>query len=184
MNVPGGPLTTPPAARDSSTTEGSIMGTAVKARPTTYNGILMRSRLEADYAAYLDRAGLKGKWEYEPECFASEAGQWLPDFRVRGLIGGPDAETFVELKPAGCLGDDYAGGDIDKYLTRMTIAWASKPDAELALVYWRYGGPAEMEILSLCPGDPWVARGGPLPLLWTGMGQYTRCEERRGSAKD
>lgn len=34
------------------------------ARPTTYNGIKMRSKLEADFAVILDKYDLK--WEYEP----------------------------------------------------------------------------------------------------------------------
>ena len=150
------------------------MTETIQARPTLYKGIRMRSRLEADYAAYLDREGWQ--WEYEPECFASPDGQWLPDFRLRwGPHGG---ETFVELKPAGRLDADYMDGSVDKHLTRMTIAWASKPEAHLALVYWRYEGSAAMEIISDGQRMPWLARGGSLPLLWTGMGQYDRCTIR------
>ena len=133
----------------------------------------MRSRLEADYAAYLDRASQK--WKYEPECFASADGQWLPDFLVQEGGGG---ETYIELKPAGRLDDDYmgVGGEgVDTHLVRMTIAWATKPEAVLVLIYWRFGGSAAMEITSTGRGAPWLARGGPLPLLWTGMGQYNRC---------
>jgi len=39
----------------------------------------MRSRTEALYAASLHGIAT---WEYEPECFADEHGQYLPDFRV------------------------------------------------------------------------------------------------------
>jgi hypothetical protein len=54
----------------------------IKARPTSYKGIEMRSRLEADFAGYLDR---KEKiWEYEPRAYASQHGQWVPDFEVIG----------------------------------------------------------------------------------------------------
>ncbi len=41
----------------------------------------MRSRLEAGFAAWLDRQQLE--WKYEPDCYADEEyGQWLPDFAV------------------------------------------------------------------------------------------------------
>src|SRR6266702_3725204 len=157
------------------------MTSAIEARPTTYNGIRMRSRLEADYAAYLDRTGRT--WDYEPECFANADGQWLPDFRVKFS----NTETFIELKPAGRVKDDCLGvnpgvGVVDKLLAQMTIAWASKPNAELILIYWQYGGPAAMQIYSTL-GEPWLAQGGPLPLLWSGMGQYERCTIRKMPAQ-
>jgi hypothetical protein len=145
----------------------------IEARPTTYNGIQMRSRLEADYAAWLDRKG--HTWEYEPECFASTDGQWLPDFRVKRT--GDFPVDLIELKPAGRLAEDYTSGEIDKHLQRMTIAWMSKPECALVLLYWRYGGAAEMLIRGT-QGAPWLARGGPLPLLWTGMSQYQQCIPR------
>lgn len=31
----------------------------------------------------LDRQGWE--WAYEPDCFAGEGGQWLPDFRVENI---------------------------------------------------------------------------------------------------
>jgi hypothetical protein len=146
----------------------------IPARPTTYKGIRMRSRLEADYAAYLDRQDCP--WEYEPECFASPEGQWLPDFR-----GGQD-RALIELKPAAYLFDHLGEGEIgpavkriDSYLKRMTIAWASKPDASLQLVLWDYGATEErLIIMAEYRGEPWLAfpAGCEVPLLWPGMGQY------------
>lgn len=59
------------------------MTTTLRARPTTYKGVKMRSRLEAGYAQWLDRWDFT--WEYEPECFASERWQYLPDFLVRNV---------------------------------------------------------------------------------------------------
>lgn len=149
----------------------------IKARPTLYNGIRMRSRLEADYAAYLDQHGVR--WGYEPECFASSDGQWLPDFGSTYEDDGPYA-IFTELKPAGLLEHDWGRSDnIDKHLTRMTIAWASQPDAMLELVYWEYGGPEALIIFARQQGDAWFAHtGSVLPLLWTGMGQ---CKQLKGS---
>lgn len=70
------------------------------ARPTVYKGIQMRSRLEAGFAAWLDREHLT--WEYEPCAFATEAGQYLPDFRlsnvnVVGMLG--TRTVYAEVKP-------------------------------------------------------------------------------------
>jgi hypothetical protein len=56
----------------------------IKARPTIYKGIQMRSRLEAAYAQHLDADNYP--WEYEPECFADETGQYLPDFRIGAYL--------------------------------------------------------------------------------------------------
>jgi hypothetical protein len=62
--------------------------TEIKARPTIYKGIQMRSRLEADYAPHLDTPApgwihepgqvFEPDWDYEPECFAGpgEAEAW------------------------------------------------------------------------------------------------------------
>ena len=95
-------------------------GDKFKARPTTYKGIRMRSRLEAGYAMWLDT--IHAQWEYEPECYATEAGQYLPDFRIdniRDTLGPERFPVFVEVKPAGW------GGDLDLLARRMSII----PDA-------------------------------------------------------
>jgi len=65
----------------------------LKARRTIYNGIRMRSRLEARVAAWFDSLGLD--WVYEPKAFASGAGQYLPDFRIAGPMG---SAAYVEVK--------------------------------------------------------------------------------------
>ena len=76
------------------------------ARPTTYRGTRMRSRLEASFAASLDAFG--APWEYEPNCFGAAAGQYLPDFRIRvpliSRAGGEElleVPAYVEVKPQG-----------------------------------------------------------------------------------
>lgn len=90
-------------------------------RPTTYCGIRMRSRLEAKFAARYDALGLK--WEYEPQAFASEHGEYLPDFRITSASG---ARWYVEVK-----GPPIA--DPGLLQTRMEIVWASEPNARLFL---------------------------------------------------
>lgn len=67
----------------------------IPARPTTYNGVKMRSRLEAAWAEQFDSMGWA--WKYEPECFATADGQYLPDFLVS--IPGYADHVYVEVKP-------------------------------------------------------------------------------------
>jgi hypothetical protein len=92
----------------------------ITGRTTLYNGIKMRSRLEASWAAYLDRLGLA--WVYEPMCFANQAGQYLPDFRV----SDPAATIYLEVK--GRIADP------DALRRRMEIVWDSDPDVYLVIV--------------------------------------------------
>lgn len=94
------------------------------ARPTIYNGVRMRSRLEARFAGWLDRRGLG--WEYEPTCFGSPDGQYLPDFRLQG-VAGVEGALYVEVKPA------RSDLDIWAVLRRMEIVWASEPEAALTV---------------------------------------------------
>lgn len=138
----------------------------------------MRSRLEADYAAHLDSAGYR--WAYEPECFAGPAGQWLPDF---GCTFAPEGQfgIFTEVKPVGPFKEaramppahfDYA----DRFLKQMTIAWGSRPDAQLDLVFWEYGADMpHLHLFSQRKGEPWFAwNSGGTILIWPGMGQLAR----------
>lgn len=72
--------------------------TELQARPTLYKGIQMRSRLEAGYAMWLDEMGFT--WSYEPHCFASRSGQYLPDFRLEDVqFGRRRWVVYVETKP-------------------------------------------------------------------------------------
>lgn len=105
----------------------------LKARPTTYNGIQMRSRLEARFASTLDtelkRCG--ATWRYEPECFADANGQYLPDFTVE--MEGEVA--YVEVKPTEAL----ARADLEG---RMPVIRSTHPTAELWAV-WAEPLPAD-----------------------------------------
>jgi|SRR5882724_1795397 len=142
--------------------------TEIKARPTLYKGIRMRSRLEADFAAFLDRAG--ADWEYEPVCFAGPAGQWLPDFRA--AFDGK--RIYFEVKPASLPGDQ-----IDPTLERMTVVWLTEPTAVLHLVLWPFGEPRSSCSIMGTPRDGegdddpiwWLAEGDDDVIPWPGMGQ-------------
>ena len=114
----------------------------MKARPTIYNGIQMRSRLEARVAAWLDVERIA--WEYEPMAFASPAGQYLPDFRLPDLdpSGRP---TYLEVKPTS--------DEIGQVTRRLDIIRESDRHANLALGVepWLMMGILPMRIGSL----PW-----------------------------
>lgn len=62
---------------------------AIPALPASYAGVIFRSRLEARWAHYFDLIGLP--WQYEPQGFALEAGNYCPDFLCH--------DYYVEVKP-------------------------------------------------------------------------------------
>lgn len=64
--------------------------------PTTYNGVLYRSKLEADWSRFFDRHRMK--YAYESEGFDLGGLWYLPDFYL------PEIKTFVEVK--GALDDE------------------------------------------------------------------------------
>lgn len=60
----------------------------IKSIPTEYSGYLFRSRLEARWAFYFDRASIA--WDYEPEGFRIDSKtKYLPDFWL------PEQKCFV-----------------------------------------------------------------------------------------
>ena len=61
----------------------------MKGIPTKYNGMQMRSGVEAKYAAFFDKLGWR--WGYETREFPG----WISDF----TLYGPRFMTFVEVKP-------------------------------------------------------------------------------------
>lgn len=77
-------------------------------RPTIYNGIQMRSRLEAGFAMWLD--AMKADWTYEPHALAhGDLGQYLPDFLLSELpcswLPEP-TNLYIEVKPRSFWPDD------------------------------------------------------------------------------
>lgn len=100
-----------------------------------YKGVAMRSRLEANFAAALDRGGYQ--WTYEPHCFADETGQYLPDFLIEAstrIVGHRDGPTYIEVKPPS-----IGAADLEAALSRMEIIWSSEPAAQLTLHLWGAG---------------------------------------------
>lgn len=66
----------------------------IQPKPTVYNHILYRSRLEAKWAAFFDFVGWD--YEYEPEPFKT----WSPDFTIHSL------NCYAEVKPYSYLNED------------------------------------------------------------------------------
>ena len=65
---------------------------AFESRPTFYNGVQFRSRLEAQWACFFDQA--KWKWDYEPMDLLG----WTPTFRVEFPCGHTEcSDTHVLL---------------------------------------------------------------------------------------
>lgn len=157
-----------------------------RGRPTLYKGIRMRSRLEADFAATIGGGG--EVWEYEPECFAADGVQWLPDFR----LSYPPSKVrwYVEVKPVqllqvGSMPDIV--GKIDAILRQMSVAWESEPDACLVLALHRYGRPLPDFEIRGAPGMPWGCIDNLSPnsmlLTWPGMGQQAALPTAPESAR-
>jgi hypothetical protein len=94
-----------------------------------YKGVAMRSRLEANFAAALDKWG--HPWVYEPHCFADETGQYLPDFRIDI---GQGQHAYVEVKPPSITEEELAAAQ-----RRMEIIWSSEPSVGLSLHVWGTG---------------------------------------------
>lgn len=148
-----------------------------KARPTVYKGIKMRSRLEAGYAMWLDR--WRADWTYEPCAFGSQAGQYLPDFRIDGLRcawRGEPTTAYVEVKPKAWpyWGQGNSTDEFEALMSRMGIIWESEPGAVLLLAQPAH--TVELNDADACfqlvwvlqsdpfeGGDPWPSEG-----VWIG----------------
>lgn len=72
----------------------------IVAKPTTYNGYLFRSKLEAKWAVFFDRLGVS--YQYEPEAFLCKDGsQYTPDFYLPDsyLRSSNRKGLYLEIKP-------------------------------------------------------------------------------------
>lgn len=80
----------------------------IAAKPTTYNGYLFRSKLEAKWAVFFDR--LNVPYVYEPEAFlCSDGSQYTPDFYLpESFLRDADRKgLYLEIKPYEFSDDDY-----------------------------------------------------------------------------
>lgn len=125
-----------PAARQRRTS-GTHQGLA--AIPTVYRDVWMRSRLEARWAAVLDRAALA--WDYEPQVLRlgrGRGGYYLPDFWL------PEQTTWLEVK-----GPHWERFDKTRALARRLGAKGQVLVATAVGVCWRVppaGKPSQEEV--------------------------------------
>ena len=124
---------------------------ALRARPTSYRGVQMRSRLEARVAAGLDIEGVA--WKYEPECFANENGQYLPDFE---WSMDETHQCFFEVKPPL----DFEERDV--VFARMEIIRSSIPTASLHLIEAHPCG--DIALLWMNVSSRWILARSDWPL--------------------
>jgi hypothetical protein len=96
----------------------------LRARPTTYRGVAMRSRLEASVAQYLDEIGFD--WDYEPRAYGGTGGQYLPDFVLYGRGLNRDETHVWEVRPT--VEAAFSA------LTEMLVIWESEPGWRLCVV--------------------------------------------------
>ena len=92
----------------------------IPARETFYNGIKMRSRLEAKFAGILD--GLGVQWQYEGPAYGSGKTQYLPDF----VVGTAPEVWFIEVKPYLAWEEDAFEPDL--ILDRMRVILTAYED--------------------------------------------------------
>lgn len=150
-----------------------------RARPTYYRGVLMRSRLEATVAEWLDARSLK--WEYEPVRYAGRGGSYLPDFRLpEASIEGTPEVLYLEVKPFR-PDRQPPGGWVGALLTSMEWIWESEPAAWLGVTsphddtFWRV--PLRFKTiggLTMTEGQ-WVCCEG---CGWTGIENYRKWEAK------
>jgi hypothetical protein len=98
----------------------AIFAGIVESKRTEYRGIVMRSRLEANFARLLDNREVV--WQYEPAVYGPKGRGYLPDFQIER----PDGYHFIEVKPTL--------REVPRAKERMTVIWDVHPSALLIVV--------------------------------------------------
>ena len=99
----------------------------IKAIETNYNGYRFRSRAEARWAIFLEKAGIK--FMYEPEGFLFDDGtQYLPDFYL------PEQDAFLECKGLMETKDEHKIEQLAKATRKEIII--GKPDMSFYARWW------------------------------------------------
>lgn len=95
----------------------AIIAGLIDPRRTEYRGVMMRSRIEADFAHHLDSQRIV--WRHEPAIFGPRGEGYLPDFALLR----EDGPHFVEVKSTL--------REVPEAERRMAVIWDSLPDAVL-----------------------------------------------------
>jgi hypothetical protein len=150
----------------------------VMAIPTTYRGVLMRSKLESQVAAELDRLGIP--WKYEPQIYWQhnvKGSGYLPDFRL-----WPDRRTdpwFLEIKPTGIYDERHTDAtDLRNAIEKLLVIRHREPNATLVL--WVADPRADdmgRLLVHVPRADGWVERPA-IPTLRAAAAVYRRQAPR------
>jgi len=153
------------------------MNHAFEIRPTFYNSVQFRSRLEAQWACFFDQANWK--WDYEPLDLAG----WTPTFRVEFQCGHSEcSDTHVLLIDVQPLDDiaAFAGrrcmdfpygvcqkptGEVESIPADASAAFGINPD----VTYWEMAHGAGGGVESVCNWTPTDANE-----LWKTAGNIIR----------
>lgn len=152
------------------------MDRKMKAIPTKYKGIQMRSRLEATWASFFDLLGWK--WEYEP-CIdfpVNDEGRWVPDFEIQR----PNAPgVLVEVKGVPKMEEFYLHEGIERAranaasIGRMLLVVGPQPYEESRLTLIGYlAHPSDHEF-----GMCYLMQDGDFPFpVWDLFMSYGESE--------
>jgi hypothetical protein len=115
----------------------------IKPIETQYNGYKFRSRLEARWAVFFEKAGFD--WEYEPEGFDLDDGIWyLPDFVIFNLGNNP---VYIEIKPSNIKDEDERVCKFCKETEQSIIYCLGLPDG-WAVLYEPNGNVFQRHVIN------------------------------------
>lgn len=138
----------------------------VQAIPTTYRGVQMRSRLEADWARQFDRWGVP--WLYETEGVNLDGLWYLPDFWL------PACQTFFEVKGLWeSLDEEKLSKLYDAAISsQLVVAVGERGDDGDLLCGIVTPTPDDIRFM----GETWP----PLPVITYETASVVRCKECGG----
>lgn len=148
----------------------------MQAIETEYNGTLYRSRTEARWAVLFDVAGLD--FQYEPEGYVLESGQYVPDFWISGL------DAFFEVKPesviiqAGYYGDERSLGEDLAFVTGKDVLFGcGSPHMMMQIARIKKDGipPLQEWLTEIIPAT-YVSRAKAYRFDWKGGNRPPRAE--------
>jgi hypothetical protein len=105
----------------------------MKAIETHYDGYRFRSRLEARWAYFFNKAGVR--YEYEPEGFVVDGKPYLPDFYLPNtyLRNKETLGVYVEIKRDG-------GEFLHEKFSKPLVVFFGEPLLNIWGGYWGTGG--------------------------------------------
>lgn len=136
-----------------------------KVIPTLYKGCFFRSRLEARWAVFLDKAGIK--WQYEVEGYQLDSKWYLPDFYL------PDWHCWLEIKGTKDYKAQLSCEELGRYTIKPVLfavglpnngfrPWASRTDGVIELFCYRTNDAGGGEYWIECD---WILKDGIIGLM-------------------